>query len=243
MKAYMELTAWEHHQVGAWMKALQPKAFEEQDTLYQNLRTSGKLEHLDQGPKGCHAALALLVNVGVNAHKDRYDVKDGWTEVNCEGQFTGGDQVFPDLRIKIQLEPGDLVLAHYAVLEHWVENIVEGQRYCHVRFTKRDILRPHNPKFHCRLEGCHSAFSEERNLKDHLRGNAKKLHHGLPLEEVKNLVKAWRALKAQEELPREDVAKDEAGVIQSVMCNWIPTRSTAAKKESAIRAVPCEDID
>jgi len=184
-------------------------------TLYENLRQAGKLRHLDQGPNGCHAALALLVNVAVNAHKDRYDVKDGWTEVNCEGQFKGGDQVFPDLRLKIRLEPGDLVLAHYAVLEHWVEDVVEGQRYCHVRFTKGNILRPHTPKFRCRLEGCNSAFSEERNLKDHLRRSTKKQYHGLPLDEVDSLVKAWRALKDQEELPEEDVAKDGAGVAQS----------------------------
>lgn len=197
------------------MKALQPKAFEEQKALYDSLRESGKLKHLDQGPDGCHATLALLVNVAVNAHKDRNDVKDGWTQINCEGQFKGGDQVFPDLRIKVRLEPGDLIFAHYAVLEHWVEDIVEGQRYCHVRFTKGNILRPHRPKFRCRLEGCNSVFTHERTLKDHLRGSSKKQYHGLSLDEVKSLMKAWKALKVQEELAEEDVAKDEAGVAQS----------------------------
>jgi hypothetical protein len=52
-------------------------------------------------------------------------------------------------------------------------------------------------------------------LNDHLRRSTKKQYHGLPLDEVNSLVKAWRALKDQEELPEEDVAKDGAGVAQS----------------------------
>jgi len=39
---------------------LQPKASEEHSTLFENLRASEKLKHLDQGVNGCHAALELF---------------------------------------------------------------------------------------------------------------------------------------------------------------------------------------
>ena len=116
VKAYFHITTWEHHQVSAWTKALEPKSFEEQNVMYQDLHKDGKLKHFGQGDSGCHAGLALLINMAVNPHKDVYDVKDGWTATNCWGSFKGGDLVFPELQRKIRQEPGDLVLAHYSVL-------------------------------------------------------------------------------------------------------------------------------
>lgn len=194
VKTYFDATAWEHHQVSAWTKALEPKSWEEQNRMYQGLREAGVLQHFDQGENGCHAGLALLMNVTVGPHRDKKDVKDGWTAVYCWGVFTGADQVFPDLGYKIKLEPGDLVLAHYALLTHYVEDIQEGFRYGAVRFTRGDILRPPTPKFPCPQEGCKSLFGNLQSLKSHLRGtSSEKQKHAFTREEIPELIACYTA--------------------------------------------------
>ena len=193
VETFFDVTAWEHHQVSAWTKALEPKSWEEQNKMYLGLREAGALKHFDQGENGCHAGLALLINVIVGPHRDKKDVKDGWTAVYCWGEFTGADQVFPDLKYKIKLEPGDLVLAHYALLTHYVEDIQEGYRYGAVRFTRGDILRPRpEPRFPCLQESCKSRFGNLSSLKSHLRGTSKeKQKHAFTLEEIHELIACY----------------------------------------------------
>lgn len=143
---------------------------------YQELGPA-ELKHMYQGPNACHSGTALLINEAVNPHKDQNDAIDSWTPTNCWGKFKGGYVGLKELGIKIAHEEGDIVLMHAAVLTHFVEEVEEGERYCHVRFTKESILRPVTPKpaldIPCPFEGCGVVKRSEGALKDHLRGPTK----------------------------------------------------------------------
>ena len=188
VKNYMEKTAWEHHQLSAWLKALEPGFFEEQSGVYRKLRDEGKLQYLDQGEDACHTGAGLLVNIAVSPHKDLHDAQDSWTGVACHGDFKGGDQVFVDFKIKVRLQPGDLILAHYGVLEHFVEEIVEGARYGQVWFTRQDVLRPPTRLWLCPIPGCRSGYGLKSNLQAHLRGTQRTKLHNFSLEETQSFL-------------------------------------------------------
>lgn len=187
-KSYFKDTAWEHHQVSRWIKALEPASWKEQNDFYQRLRDKNKLDHFDQGREGCHTSLALLINVAVGPHRDDKDVPDNLTAINCWGECEGGDQVFTVLERKIHLEPGDLVLARYALLEHFLEDITGGYRYAHVRFTRANILRPLSRIFECKQGDCNCAYSSIANLKSHWRGTQKKPKHSFTAAQVHEMI-------------------------------------------------------
>ena len=102
---------------------------------------------------------------------------------NCWSTFTGGYVAYPDLEINIAQEPGDNTLGRAGVLTHFVEDITSGERLCHVRFTKKEILRPTGKVYkaldlRCPIEGCLRICSSEESLKKHLRGPTDKAFRG-----------------------------------------------------------------
>ena len=201
---YMQATAWEHNQVAKWISVLDPEVYQELHDRYQELG-SETLKHLYQGPDACHSGLVLLANVAVDPHKDRDDARESWTSTNCWFDFKGGYLGFPDLGIKIAQEAGDLVLSHAAVLTHFVEEIEDGERYCHVRFTKKGILRPktYSPEnISCPVKGCTKVCTSMSTLMKHLKGPSgarrraarKDLYHFLDNAQIRLLLK--EAVKA-----------------------------------------------
>ena len=54
--------------------------------------------------------------------------------MSCTGPFTGGLLVLPDLEVKVQFEPGDIIFFRACLLEHYLEDF-EGNRSCLVFFT------------------------------------------------------------------------------------------------------------
>ena len=78
----------------------------------------------------------------VGPHKDRGDGKDGWVAACGWGDFEGALAVFPDLFAKFKQEPGDILLARTAVLEHWITAINKGFGASQIWFTKAKILQP-----------------------------------------------------------------------------------------------------
>ena len=209
---YMSATKWEHAQVARWISIIDPQIHEELHACYQKLGEE-KLKHLYHGPEACHSGLALLINRTEGPHKDSNDARDNWTATNCWSTFTDGCVAYPDLGIKIAQEPGDITLGRAAVLTHFVEDITSGERLCHVRFTKKDILRPSGKVYQamglrCPIEGCARICISEDSLKKHLRGPTDKAsrekrsstYHWLEKEEVKRYIaKAWRNKSAEEE--------------------------------------------
>ena len=157
VSTYMQDTAWEHAQISRWISALDPERHQELHSRYHELGEN-ELQHLYQGEEGCHSGLALLVNLAVGPHKDSNDAKDSWTSTNSWGNFKGGDLIIPDYGFRIAQEEGDIVLSHAAILTHMVDEIEDGERYCHVRFTKKNILRTpviqSDLKIPCPMAGC-----------------------------------------------------------------------------------------
>ena len=144
IKNHTDATSWEHVQIAQWISVLDPNKYEELHKRYQDIGPDG-LKHLYQGQEACQSGLVVLANLAVGPHKDKNDARDNWTTTNCWGSFTGGFIVFPEVGIKIAQEPGDLILSHAAVLTHFLEEVEEGERFCHVRFTKKNILAPPPP--------------------------------------------------------------------------------------------------
>lgn len=219
---YIQSTEWEHVQVSKWISVIDPVIHNELHDCYQKLGTN-KLEHLYQGPEACHSGLALLINRAEGPHKDHNDARDNWTSTNCWCIFEGGCVVYPDLGIKIAQEPGDLSLCRAAVLIHFVEDITKGERFCHVRFTKKDILRPlpggyQELKLHCPVEGCSRICPSEASLRYHLRGRTDEAsrrvrsnkYHWLELSEAKELEKKAMELAQQQETDDSDFESVES---------------------------------
>ena len=77
--------------------------------------------------RACFHGLALLRNLQVDAHKDRSDVPNGWVAMVCLGDFSGGYLALPDLGVKLDFKPGDIILFRSRLLEHFVTDF-EGDR-------------------------------------------------------------------------------------------------------------------
>lgn len=101
---------------------------------YEELQKTTQLEWLKTSERCCWLGLAVLSNLQVEPHKDRSDAKDGWVGMCCAGKFTGGLLVLPELELKLQFEPGDVVYFRSAILEHYVTGF-EGERSSFVFFT------------------------------------------------------------------------------------------------------------
>ena len=171
---FMEATKWEHVQVAKWILTIDPQIHKELHACYQALGQE-KLQHLYQGPEACHSGLALLINRVEDPHKDSNDARDNFTSTNSWSSYEGGCVCYRELGVKIAQEPGDLTLCRAAVLTHFVEEITSGERFCLVRFTKKDILRPTGEvrealDLHCPFEGCSRICRSEESLRKHLRG-------------------------------------------------------------------------
>ena len=82
--------------------------------------------------------------------------------------------------VKIAQEHGDLLITHAAILTHFLEKVDAGQRWCHARFTKKNLQQ--SPLERLRL-GLLCSFTECRrnkpaktipfkaSLKQHLGGS------------------------------------------------------------------------
>lgn len=212
---YMQATEWEHVHIAKWIEAVDPEIYNELHSNYQSLGQE-KLKHLYQGTSACHSGLALLINRTEDPHKDMKDARDNWTTTNCWGLYEGGHVAYPELGIKVAQEPGDLSLTRAAVLTHFVEGLVYGERFCHVRFTKEDILRPSGKVYTkmaipCPYPGCLKVCTSESSLKKHLHGPAEKArrakksptYHWLPTKEVKEYIARALAVPAHKDEEEE----------------------------------------
>ena len=193
VQEYMRQTAWEHEVVSSWFKSVDPSKWQEYHDSYQGL--NGELGHLYQGANGCQSSQALIINMAVGPHKDRGDVKDGWVATCCWGDFEGALAVFPDLFAKFKQEPGDILLARTAVLEHWITAITKGFRASQVWFTKANILQPDQISLRCPITNCPKGYKERSSLLRHLRND-----HGLNASDA--------ILTANKVTPRDDEAAE-----------------------------------
>ena len=211
---FMKATAWEHTQVSRWIAAVDPERHQELHDRYQEFGED-ELKHLYQGEEACHSGFALLVNLAVGPHKDSNDAKDSWTSTNSWGAFKGGDLIIPDYGFRVAQEEGDIVLSHAAILTHMVDEIEDGERFCHVRYTKKNVLRSPGIKpgleIPCPMPGCQRKTRSWDGLKKHLHGLGKvpekttsTAYHFLDNAETKEkMAEAKRAYQALSVTPHD----------------------------------------
>ncbi len=142
-----------------------------------------KLQYLDQEGNSYHASKALLINVAVRHHNitKMYEMV-GLKRTAVED--SRADQVFLEAGYKIRVEPGDLVLARYTELTHFVKPIAKGFRYSNVPFTKEPILGPHERDEMRPVPGCDRAFGgdyDRSDLRAHMSGSGEKRRKGGPV--------------------------------------------------------------
>ena len=58
----------------------------------------------------------------------------------CWGDFSGGYLALPDLRVKLDFKPGDIIFFGSRLLEHFVTDF-EGKRSSMVFFTHENVLK------------------------------------------------------------------------------------------------------
>lgn len=81
----------------------------------------------------------LLFNWKSGLHRDSQDPQLGYAGLFAAGSFTGGDLELPELKLRIRLQPGDLVLIRGRVLKHGIQEWDGGQRICIPHFTHTDL--------------------------------------------------------------------------------------------------------
>jgi hypothetical protein len=120
--------------MSAWFKALDEECYQEYRAHFKYMASITRLCGLEVSKVQCWLGLAVLRNLQVFNHKDKGDVRDGWVGMTCFGDFTGGELCLPQLSLKLDFKPGDVILFRSSVLEHWV-NECNGPRSSFVFFS------------------------------------------------------------------------------------------------------------
>lgn len=83
----------------------------------------------------------FIFNRKSGLHRDNHDPKLAYAVILTAGNFKGGYISIPLLKLRIRLEPGDLVLIRGRVLEHEIEEWEGGQRISMPHFTHTSMWR------------------------------------------------------------------------------------------------------
>lgn len=131
----------------AIFKAIDPDMYKEYAACYK--RTICSISGLKnvQNPYSVWCSMVIITNLNVDAHRDRTDRRDGWVLVQCFGDFRdGGHTVCPELGLKFNMRPGDIMLMRSAMLEHYVTSWKEGKRVSCVFWTHAGMFTWGLPK-------------------------------------------------------------------------------------------------
>jgi len=66
-------------------------------------------------------------------------VKDGWVAMICCGEFEGGELCFPELGLKLEHKPGDIIFFRSTLLKHFVSDF-DGNRTSLVFFSYENLI-------------------------------------------------------------------------------------------------------
>ncbi|RPA75961.1 hypothetical protein BJ508DRAFT_331557 [Ascobolus immersus RN42] len=120
--------------LGGILKANHPDVFEEYDKI--------QLPHgIDKTAFWPFCMMALNRNYLSLPHKDLQDFVRGFCLLHCWGDFVGGELTIKELKLKIPIRPGQIILFRSALLTHWNQPIQEGGiRHSMVLFTPWRML-------------------------------------------------------------------------------------------------------
>lgn len=123
------------HVIGSLFRACCPDAFQEYEDIYMRAIDRGGTGDISVSDQPVFCTMAILRNCQVDPHKDAGDIKNGWVAMLCTGEFEGGLLVLPELGIKLNYRPGDVVFMRSSLVEHFISDYC-GQRTSMVFFTK-----------------------------------------------------------------------------------------------------------
>lgn len=83
----------------------------------------------------------IIFNRLSDYHRDSQDPQLGFVALYAAGDFKGGLLDLPELKLKVRLEPGDLVLFRGRVLRHRIGEWDNGQRISIPHFTHTSLWR------------------------------------------------------------------------------------------------------
>lgn len=90
---------------------------------------------------GVFGMVALNVNFPSRLHTDDEDYRNGLCWVMPFGDYDGGNLVFPDLKLEVELRPGDLVCFRSHLIEHFNRSF-SGYRNSLVFFSSHTLFFP-----------------------------------------------------------------------------------------------------
>lgn len=99
----------------------------------------------------CGAWAGCVINLGKNPvrtkiHRDVKEGKDGYSCLCACGNYEGGEIILYELRLVIELKPGDMLLFPDGLIHHANRPVV-GTRYSLVAFTRGNMLAYWKKKF------------------------------------------------------------------------------------------------
>ncbi|RPA79766.1 hypothetical protein BJ508DRAFT_308075 [Ascobolus immersus RN42] len=122
--------------LGGILKAHDPELYEE----YENVELPSGIDRTLFWP---FCMMALNRNYLSLPHKDLNDYVRGFCLLHCWGEFKGADLTFKELKIRIPLVKGQVVLFRSSILTHWNQPIHDqpgGIRHSMVLFTPWRML-------------------------------------------------------------------------------------------------------
>ncbi|GAA6014503.1 hypothetical protein JCM8202_001561 [Rhodotorula sphaerocarpa] len=158
------------------MEMIVPGAYDLYRHAFRRLRHRNIFADVVGSPHLLFLAYSLVVNRQVAAHFDNRDPRYGWAGMSVFGQFVGGDLFFPDLNLRIEYRPGDILIFHSAILRHCVLDFT-GERYAIVAFSHEDqVLDSKNGITKKYLD---DPSNWERRLSRDMRRTARQAHPGV----------------------------------------------------------------
>jgi hypothetical protein len=130
------------HRVNEGIRFTDPNHYEDAKKLRESVerkhpfaKALGKIDTL------VYEGHQILLNIRSGEHVDRHDPKRSFAGLTAFGGHKGGYLVFPELGIRVRLEPRDGVFLRGRMLRHFVQDWEGGQRICIAHFTHSTVWR------------------------------------------------------------------------------------------------------
>lgn len=127
------------HRVNELLRCLDPTFHQHLQTLRDHLKAEPGLAALESIDPLLMEGREFLFNTKMGVHMDRYDPKLGWAVLVALGSFKGGYLSLPQLRYRVRLEPGDIILLRGRVVKHSIESFTGGPRINVPHFTHTSL--------------------------------------------------------------------------------------------------------
>ena len=129
------------HRVNAILEFADPQHYENVKALHKELcERSSAYQALSAIDPLLYQGREILFNRISGLHRDTQDPPLAWAILAALGNFVGGDVYIPHLRLRMRLQPGDIIILRGRVLPHEIL-MFTGQRISIPHFTHSSVWR------------------------------------------------------------------------------------------------------